>query len=68
MTISSSYGNLDARGRVGHLTRNIQIVAGPDDGWGYNMIVYGFEDGTIDRVGSVNLYGVQFLNGGQYDT
>jgi len=43
-------------------------VAGPDQGWGFNMIVYGFLDGTISRIGSVNLVGVQLLNGGQYDT
>jgi hypothetical protein len=68
ITISNSYGSLDARCRVGHLTRNIQIVSGPDYGWGFNMIVYGYMDGTIVRVGSVNLIGVQLLNGGQYDT
>lgn len=53
---------------VGHLNRNINIVPGPDAGWGVNVLVYGFLDGDIRRVGSVNLNGVQIQNGGQYDT
>lgn len=68
ITISNSYGQLDTRAQVGHLNRNIQIVAGPDYGWGFTLIVHGFMDGTIHRVGNVNLMGVQFLNGGQQDT
>lgn len=68
MTISHAYGQLDTRARVGHINRNIKIVPGPDVGWGFNIITYGFLDGDIRRVGSVNLYGVQLQDGGQYDT
>lgn len=53
---------------VGHLTRNIQVVPGPDYGWGVNILVYGFVDGNISRIGSVNLNGIAIIDGGQYDT
>lgn len=39
-TISLSYGILDTRANVGHITRNIKIVSGPDSFWGYQLIVY----------------------------
>jgi hypothetical protein len=41
-TVSNSIGTLDTRAGVGHLSRNIQIIAGDDSGWGYNVIVYGY--------------------------
>ena len=63
-TINNTYGTLDARARVGHVNRNIQIVSGPDEGWGYSVIVYGYQDGNTTngtlRRGSVQLNGVQF--------
>ena len=68
MTIDNQYGTLDTRTRVGHLSRNIKIVAGPDANWGFTTIVYGYVDGTTLRSGNVFLDGVQFLNGGQLDT
>lgn len=68
ITINHAYGSLDTRTQVGHLNRNIQIVPGPDDGWGFTIITYGFLDGDIRRDGSVDLIGVELLNGGQYDT
>jgi hypothetical protein len=67
-TISSPYGSIDVNTHVGHLNRNIKIVPGPDYGWGVNLLVYGFLDGDIHRVGSVILDGVQIVDGGQYDT
>jgi hypothetical protein len=40
VTINNNYGTLDTRASVGHITRNIKIVSGPDAGWGYSLIVY----------------------------
>lgn len=72
ITVNSTYGTLDARTNVGHINRNIQIVPGPDAGWGYSVIVYGFLDGDnvtgVLRRGSVQLNGVQFQDGGQLDS
>ena len=68
VTISNGVGSLDARARVGHVNRNIQLVPGPDAGWGFTVNVYGFMDGTILRIGSAQLSGVQFVSGGQLDT
>jgi hypothetical protein len=57
------------RAGVGHLTRNIKIVRGADpDGWGFRVLTYGFIDGDITRIGTSNIHGVQFIEGGQYDT
>jgi lactate dehydrogenase-like 2-hydroxyacid dehydrogenase len=51
------------------VSRNIQIVPGPDADWGYSVIVYGYKDSdNVTRNGSAQLVGVQFLNGGQLDT
>ena len=47
------------------MSRNIKIVSGADAGWGYSTIVYSYNDTGIIRVGSVELDGVQFDNGGQ---
>jgi hypothetical protein len=51
------------------VNRNIQIVPGPDAGWGYSVIVYGYKDGdNVTRNGSAQLVGVQFQDGGQLDS
>jgi hypothetical protein len=67
--LTNSYGTIDMRAAVGHITRNIQIVRGADPNtWGFRVLVYGFMDGDVPRLGSANLNGVQFVEGGQYDT
>lgn len=66
--ITTPYGKIDVNTYVGHLNRNVQIVPGPDYGWGVNVLVYGFMDGDIHRVGSVNLNAISIVDGGQYDT
>lgn len=53
-TISNNIGTLDTRAAVGHLTRNIQIIAGDDSGWGYNLLVYGFN--YVDSNGTSTLF------------
>jgi hypothetical protein len=53
ITIDNNYGKLDTRTRVGHVNRNIKIVPGTDAGWGFTVVVYGFQDGQIYRVGNV---------------
>jgi hypothetical protein len=58
LTINNNYGTLDTRTQVGHVSRNIQIVPGPDSAWGFTVIVYGYMDGTVLRIGSVQLSGV----------
>jgi hypothetical protein len=68
VTISNNYGTLDTRTRVGHLSRNIKILPGPDAGWGFTVIIYGFMDGQILRVGAAQVSGVQFKSGGQLET
>ena len=50
------------------MNRNIKISAGPDAGWGFTVIIYGHNDGNVTRIGHANLKGVQFTNGGQYDS
>ena len=67
-TISNDYGILDTRAAVGHLTRSIKIIPGPDSGWGYRLLGYGFLDGDILRTGNIILSGVELKEGGQYDT
>lgn len=68
-TISTTYGRLDTRTRVGHVNRNIQFVPGADVNWGYTVIVHAYNDPSGNRyIGNVQLNGVQFLNGGQLDT
>lgn len=66
--LTNSYGTLDMRTGVAHLTRKIKIQAGADTGYGFRVQVYGFMDGDISRTGAVNLTGVQFIGGGQADT
>lgn len=58
ITLDTKHGDLDARAGVGHITRNIKVVSGPDSGWGYNMVVYGFIEGNITRTGNVIFSGV----------
>jgi hypothetical protein len=41
-TIVKPYGTLDMRTAVGHLTRNIKIVAGSNDTWGFTLIQFGY--------------------------
>ena len=59
---------MDTRASVGHVTRNIKFVSGPDNGWGYSVVVYQMWDGTINRAGQAIFSGVEFTLGGQYDT
>ena len=33
---------MDTRTGVAHLTRNIKIKAGPDDGWGFHLVQFGY--------------------------
>lgn len=58
VTISSAYGNLDARTRVGHLSRNIKILSGQDSSWGFEMYVYKYYDNNKVRLGNLILDGV----------
>ena len=42
-TLSNEFGAFDGRSKVGHLTRNIKIEAGPDqNNWGCRMQLYGY--------------------------
>lgn len=59
---------MDTRTRVGHLNRKIKIMAGADAGWGFTVMIYGHDDNGTLRIGNTELRGVQFMNGGQYDT
>lgn len=57
------------RASVGLYERNIKIVKGADqNGWGYGVLVYAWNDGSFINVGSAVIQGVQFISGGQYDT
>ena len=67
-TISNNYGTLDTRAGVGHLTRSIKIIPGPDSGWGFRLLGYGYHDGVSLRTGNLILEGVELKEGGQYDT
>ena len=60
LTISNEYGTLDTRTAVGHITRSIKIVPGPDVGWGFRLLGYGFRDGDYLRTGNLILEGVEF--------
>ena len=57
-TVTNAAGTLDTRAAVGYLTRNIRVISGPDSGWGYHLIAYGYMDNTTLRTGSVILHGV----------
>lgn len=71
-TIVKPYGTLDMRTAVGHLTRNIKIVAGSNDTWGFTLIQFGYSrqvDGVaVISTGKMTISAVQFIKGGQYDT
>jgi hypothetical protein len=41
-TIQKSFGTMDMRAGVGHLTRNIKIAAGPDSGFGFTVVQAGY--------------------------
>ncbi len=60
------------RSSVGHLTRNIKIVAGDDENWGFTMIQFGYSrqlDGAnVINTGKMTISGVEFIRGGQMDT
>lgn len=57
------------RASVGLLDRNIQIVKGADqNGWGFGVLYYAWNDGNFVNTGSGTIQGVQFVQGGQYDT
>lgn len=60
------------RTAVGHLTRNIKIVAGNDTTWGFTLIQFGYsaviDNVTVINTGKMTISGVEFINGGQYDT
>lgn len=58
VTISNNVGTLDTRASVGHVTRNIKFVSGPDSGWGYSVVVYQMWDGKISRAGQATINGV----------
>lgn len=58
VTISNSVGSLDTRTTVGHVTRNIKFVSGPDNGWGYTIYVYQMWEGTNSRTGMASLSAV----------
>lgn len=66
--LTNDFGTLDMRAAVGHITRNIKIVAGADTGYGFRVVSYGMMDENITRLGAVSLRGVQFIGGGQKDT
>lgn len=56
--LTNSYGTLDMRAAVGHITRKLKIVAGADAGYGFRVLVYGMMDGNKTRLGTVSLKGV----------
>ena len=58
VTINNTFGILDTRTAVGHITRNIKFVAGPDNGWGYTILGYGYSQNDILRTGNIILSGV----------
>lgn len=66
---SNSFGTMDMRATVGVLDRNIRILKGSDqNGWGYGVLIYAWNDGLFINTGSGIIQGVQFSEGGQYDT
>lgn len=58
VTINNAFGTLDTRAAVGYLSRNVKITSGADAGWGYQVIVSGYNDNGTIRSGSVLLRGV----------
>lgn len=47
---------------VGHLSRNIKFVAGPDNGWGFTLIQFSYlrnvDDTDVITTGKMTLSGV----------
>jgi hypothetical protein len=70
VTIENSYGSLDTRTAVGHLSRKIKIMAGDDSGWGFRLLAMAYRDSETNdlKEGQIILQGVEFYEGGQYDT
>lgn len=60
VTIDNTYGQLDTRAAVGHISRKIKIIPGDDEGWGYRLLGYGFDDVEHNKVrkGNIILSGV----------
>ena len=61
-TIVKTYGTLDMRTGVAHLSRNIKIVAGNDTTWGFTLIQFGYSfvlgNETVIQTGKMILSGV----------
>lgn len=58
VTISNNVGTLDTRASVGHVTRNIKFSSGPDNGWGYSIVVYQLWSDKNYRVGQATFNSV----------
>jgi hypothetical protein len=58
VTINNTYGILDTRASVGHITRNIKFISGPDSGWGYTLVIYSLWEGINYRAGQAILNSV----------
>lgn len=58
ITISNSVGQLDTRASVGHVTRNIKFISGPDNGWGYTIVNTQIWDNLKSRTGNIIVSGV----------
>ena len=58
LTVYESFGEIDARAGVGHLSRNIKIVAGDDESWGYRILTYGYTECNNSKYGMFVLSGV----------
>jgi hypothetical protein len=61
-TIVKSFGTLDTRASVAHLTRNIKFTTGPSNDWGFTFIQFGYYDfidnKAVIRTGKVQLSGI----------
>lgn len=58
LTINNSFGTLDTRATVGHVTRNIKFISGPDSGWGYTIVV----NQMWENAGAKKRVGLAILN------
>jgi hypothetical protein len=68
--LNNKNGNLDMRGVVALLTRNIKIVGEDVDGWGFRVLITKYKDfiKKVNYYGFTELHGVELFNGGQLDT
>jgi hypothetical protein len=57
-TISNSYGTLDTRASVGHVSRNIKFISGTDSNWGYTIVVYSMWSGNTYIAGQATFSSV----------